>query len=589
MGLSSMPAVNHQQAIKATVSTESSDHQNTGPQDWSGTSTSIYTSPKKQQKTGQVIDDPGQDNGSLFNADTRPLWPRRHAHKLASPVKSPRSLSSRNKARLIEAAVKVLEPGLQSRNRNLSRRHAYLEYPCSSDDGLPGASAVLHNVSDQFLRNMSDADAHRLGAPNIGVTSLHNSNSNKWIEEDTGRKASLHNSTSNKWMEEDTGRKSIPFRRSDQDVPCQIQPEGNGKCSLISSSEKAGFEDSAKRTSNCSAVTNQDARKHPPRNMPQERARRCPLKQNNLKQNTLPVACREADPGCMVQRNKHRSGEQNATNTAQDFVSLNKRMTGSKSLRSKRKELDRFGEPHTSVENMNITTKGTRSSNLHSDTSNKLKLKTVTPKAMDKDMIIAKGAGLVSEKPKSASQNCARNDFHRQTVPCNDSRGNKKSGVISSTSSSLVKLDGNSLCGYNATRTDTVVQGSPVSACPKRHSCRECQNTYPQRGIVFKDVLEGISSLETTESVFFKQNELKNREIPGGRLASSLLKRKGAVPIPDESLSDAQLLEHNLVHTVTYQFKGPSKPVQLHETHKHGVSKFDPSRSQPCIILRQFS
>ncbi|RCV16675.1 hypothetical protein SETIT_3G156800v2 [Setaria italica] len=548
MGLSSMPAVNHQRPIEATDSTEFGDHRNSGPQDWSSTSRSIYTLPKKQQKTGQVIDDRRQDNGSLFNADTRPLWPRRHAHKVASPVKSPRSMSSRNKARLIEAAVKVLEPGLQSRNRRLSRRHAYLEYPCSSDDGLPGTSAVLRNVSDQFLRDMSGADAQRLGAPNIGATPLNNS-------------------TSNKWTEEDTGRKSIPFRRSDQNVPCQIQPEGNGKHLLISSSEKAGFEDSAKRTSNCVAVTNQDARKNPPRNMSQESARRGPLKQNNLKQNTLPVACREADPGCMVQRNKHRTGEQNATNTAQNFISLNKRMTDSKSLRSKRKELDRIGESHTRAENKNMATKGRQSSSLHSDTSNKLKLKTVTPKAMEKDMIIAKGAGLVSEKPKSASQNCARIDFQRQSVSCSISRDNKKSGIISFTSSSPVKFDATSLCSDNGTRTGTAVQGSPVGACPKRHSRRDRQNTYPQRGIVFKDVLEGISSLETAESVFFNQDELKNREIPGGRVVSSLFEKKGAVPVTDESLSDAQLWQRNSVHTVTYQFRGPSKPVRLHETH----------------------
>ncbi|CAN6336894.1 unnamed protein product [Urochloa humidicola] len=553
MGLSSMPAVSHQRPTKATDS-ELSDHRNSGPQDWSSTSRSIYTSPLKQQKTGQVIDDRRQDNGSQFNApDARSLWPRRHAHKVASPVKSPRSMSSRNKARLFEAAVKVLEPGLQSRSRRLSRRHAYLEYPCNSDDGVPGAAAVLQNLSDQFATDMSDVDAQRLVAHNIGDTSLHNS-------------------TSNKWVEEDTSRKSIPFKRSDQNVPCQIQPEGNGKCLFISSSKKDGFEDSAKRTSNYVAVTNQDARKNPPRNISRESARHGPLKQNNLKQNTLPVPCREVDPGCMVHRNKHNSGEQNATNIAQDFVSLNKRMTGSKSLRSKRKELDRFGESHTSSVNKNIITKGHRSSGLHSDTSNKQKVKTVTPKAMEKDMIIAKGAGLVSEKPKSASQNCAKSDFQRHSVSCNDSRGNKKSGIISFTSSSPVKLGATSLCGDNTTRTGSAVYGSPVSACPKRHS---------QRGIVFREVVQGISSLETTESLFFNQDEFRNREIPGGRAASSLFEKKGAVHVTEES-SYALIWQHNSVHTLTSQFRDPSKPAQLHATHKKheaGAKGCNPPRS----------
>lgn len=470
MGLSSMPAVNRQQPTKAIESTEL---QNSGPEDWSNTSRSIYTSPQKQQKTGQVIDDRWQDNEILFNApDTRPSWPRRHAHKLASPVKSPRSMSRRNKARLIEAAVKVLEPGLQSRNRKLKQRQAYLEYSCSSDDGLPGTAAVLHNWSDhQFLREMPDVDAQRFDAHNKGATSLHHSISNKQIEKNISRR-------------------SIPFRRSDQ--KCKIQPEGNGKCLLISSHEKAGFEDSVKRTSNYVAITNQDAQKNQPRNISQENARRGPLKENNLKQNT--IACREEDPGYMVQRNKHRSREQNATNTAQDFVSLNKRMAGCKSLRSKRKELDRFGESHTSAENKNMTTKGIPRSSLYSDTSNKLKLRTLTPKVMEKDMIIAKGAGLVSEKPKSASQNYARNDFPRQSLSCNVSRGIKKSGIISFTSSSPVKVVATSLCSDNATRTGTHVQVSPVGDCPRRHSRIDCQNTF-QRGIA-------ISSPGTAESFF---------------------------------------------------------------------------------------
>ena len=569
MGLSSMPAVNHLRPTKATDPTELGDHWNSGPQDWSGTSRSIYTPPQKQQKTGQVLDDRRQDNGSQFNApDTRPLWPRRHVHKVASPIKSPRSMSSRNKARLIEAAVKVLEPGLQSRTRRLSRRHAYLEYPCSSDDGVPGAAAVLHNLSDQFLRDVSDVDARRLGAHNMEATSLHNSTSNKWIEEDTSRNTFL-------------------FRRSDQNVPCQIQPEGNG------SSEKPAFEDRAKRTSNCAAVTNRnrDARKIHPRNRSRESACRGPLKQNNLKQNTLPAACREADPGYMVQMNQHRSREQNATNTAQDFVSLNKRMSDSKSLRSKRKELDRFGESRTYVENKNMTIKGRQSSSMHSDTSNKLKLKTVTvtPKAMEKDIIIAKGAGLVSEKPKSASQNCARSDFQRQSVPCNVSRGNKKSGVISSNFSSPVKVDATSLCGDNSTRMGTAVQVSPVSACPKRHSRRDWQNTS-QRGLVSREVLQGISSLEATESVFFNQDELKNRDIPGGRTASSLFENKWAVRVTEESLSDALLWQRNSVDTVTYGFRDNSKRVQMCEARKkHEVSHFDPSCSQPLHNTETFS
>ncbi|XP_062232066.1 uncharacterized protein LOC133929357 [Phragmites australis] len=541
MGLSSMPSVSHQRQTKATDSSELGDHRNSGPQYWSGTSRSIYTSPQKQQKTGQLIDDMGHDNAP----DTRPLWPRRHAHKVASPVKSPRSMSSRSKARLIETAAKVLEPGLQSRNRRLSRQHAYLEYSCNRVDGAPGAAAILHSLSDQFLGEMHEVDVPRLGARNIGGTSLHNSISNQWTEED--------------------GKNSIPVRRSDQNVSCQMQPEENGKCLLVSSSEKAGFGDGVQRASNCiAAVTNLDVRKNQLRIISRGSVPCGPLKQNNLKQNAQHVACQAADPGYMVQRHKHRSGERNATNTSQDFVSLNKRMTGSTSLKPKRKVMDRFGESHTSAENKNMSTKGHRNSCLHSDNSNKLKLKTATPKAMEKDMIIAKGAGLLSEKPKSASPNCAMSDLQRQAVPHNVSRCNKKSDIICFTFSSPMKVTPTSLPGDNATGTGNAVQGSPVGTCSKRHSRRD-------EG--FKEVLQGTSSPETAESVFFNQDDLKNRDIPGGRAPSSLLEKTSAILVTDESLSDELLSQCNLADSVIYGFR------ETHKKHEVGAKGYYPPPS----------
>lgn len=562
MGLSSMPANQSQQRpTKATDSSEPGDHWNSGRQDWSGTSRSIYTSPQKQQKTGQLIDDRRHDNAGQFNApDTRPLWPRRHAHKVASPVKSPRSMSSRNKARLIEAAAKVLEPGLQSRSRRLSWRHSYLEYPCSNGDGAPCAAAVLHNVSDQFLRDMCDVDIPRLGAHNTGATSLDKS-------------------TSDQRTEEDTCKKLIPTRRSDQNVPCQLQPE----YLLFSSTEKAGFGDGVQKISNCIADTNQDVRKKQLRsNISRDSAPHGPLKQNNLKQNALPAACRAPDPGYVIQSNKHRSGERNMRSKAQDFISLNKRMNDSASLRSKRKAQDRFGESHTSAENKNMSTKGCRASNLHGGTSNKLKLKTGTPKAMEKDIIIAKGEGLVTENPNPASPNCARSDSQRQPVSQNVSRGNRKSGIISLTSSSPMKV-APTLRGDNATSgTGTPVQRSPIDTCPKRRSRRDCQNTSPQRERVFWEDLQGTSNLESTEPVFCNQDEAKNRVILGGRAASSLFEKKSGGHVTEESLSNELLRQHNSVNCAIYDNKDPYKVAHLRETHKkHAVSTLDLSCSKP--------
>ncbi|KAF0926293.1 hypothetical protein E2562_022111 [Oryza meyeriana var. granulata] len=154
MGLSSMPATSHQKAAKTMDASELGGHRNECSYG------SIDNSHQKQQKPGQLRDG-RHDNGSQFNEDVQPLWSRRHAHKVASPIKSPRSISRRNKTRLIEAAVKVLEPGLQSRYRHQARRHARLEYTCNNS-GVPSGAEAMHNFSDQFSREMCDVDASRL-------------------------------------------------------------------------------------------------------------------------------------------------------------------------------------------------------------------------------------------------------------------------------------------------------------------------------------------------------------------------------------------------------------------------------------------
>ncbi|KAL6618841.1 hypothetical protein ACP70R_033980 [Stipagrostis hirtigluma subsp. patula] len=556
MGLSSMPAASHQRPTKGTDS-NLGDHRNAGAQDWYGTSRSIYTSPQKQRKTGQLVD--GQrGNACQFSAsDTRPLWPQRRAHKVASPVRSPRSMSSRNKARLIEAAAKVLEPGLQSRNRRLARRHAYLEYSCDSDVGRD-AGTVLRKFSGQFSTDMCDVDAPRSGAYNIGVNSLHNSTSSQFTEEDS--------------------KKSIPVRMSEQNVSCHVQPEGNGQRLFVSSSEKAGFGDSVQKTSNCNAATSQDVRKTELRSISRGTVPCSPLKQNNLKQNALPVACKVVDPGYVVQRHKHRSGEQNTENKAKDFVSLNKSMNSSTCLRSKRKVMDKSGVSHSSAENKNKSTNSRRTNGLNTNSFNKPKPMTAGPKATEKDMMIAKGAGLVSEKPKPGNPSCARSDVRRQVVSHDVSRCDNNPDIISFTFSSPKKVLPSSLPVDNSTRIGSAVLGSPTG---KRHSRRDCQNTSSQRETVYREVLQGTLNLKTAGSVSFNLFELENRDIPVGKASSSLLNKKSDVPVI--SSSDELLWQCNSVDSVIYGFRYPHKPVQLHDTRRKCALMQEVSHPSPFI------
>ncbi|XP_052156055.1 uncharacterized protein LOC127773874 [Oryza glaberrima] len=533
MGLSAMPATSHQKAVKTMDASELGGHRSECSYG------RIYNSHQKQQKPGHIRDG-RHDNGNQLDADAQPVWSRKHAaHKLASPIKSPRSVSSRNKVRLIEAAVKVLEPGLQSRHRHQARRQARLEYRCNSSD-VQSAAEAMHDFSDQFAREMCDVDASRSGAQNVGATSLHNSTSNQWSEEDTMRNASV--------------------RRPNQNISCQAQPEGNHK------GQRNGFKDSGQRTSDAVLVSSQGVQKIQPKNISRENVDCRPLKQNNLKQNALPETYRAADTGHMVQRQKHRAKEQNVANTENDFVCSNRGMNNSASLRSKGKVKDKIGMPHGSAENRNLSTKCHRTSGLHGDCSNKQISKTATLKATEKDMIIAKGAGLVSEKPKSTSPNSVRNDSRRKVESRIASRGNN-SGIISISSNSPRKAVLALLNGHTK-GSDSVVLGSPTGSCPKRDYRRDCQNISSERELVLSEALQGISSLESAESVCFNRNELRNREILDDRVMSSLFRKTSAINVMEESPSDEFLWQCNFLDSLTFGFREVPRSGKLRETHK---------------------
>jgi hypothetical protein len=103
----------------------------------------------------------------------------------------------------------------------------------------------------------------------------------------------------------------------------------------------------------------------------------------------------------------------------------------------------------------------------------------------------------------------------------------------------------------------------------------------PQRERVFWEDLQGTSNLESTESVFCNQDEVKNRVILGGRAVSSSFENKSGGHFTEESLSNELLKQHNSVDCVIYDNKDPYKVARLRETRKkHAVSTLDLSCSQ---------
>ena len=409
----------------------------------------------------------------------------------------------------------------------------------------------MHNLPDQFSRETYDAGSPTSGARNVGATSQHNSTSSQSSEE-KGEKIA-----------------AAAARRPNQNLSWQLQPEGNSTVLPVSSSsEKARIKESDEMIFNATAAY-QGVRKNQLRNVSCGNVTSSPLKQNNLKQNALPIAYRAEDPQHIIQRQKHRAGEQHVASTGKDFVSLNKSMSSSTSFRSKGKAMDEIRVPRSSAENKNLSTKGHRTNGLRSDSSTKPKLRTASPKGMEKDMIIAKGAGLVSEKPKIASPNYVRNDFPGQVEPRNASRCND-SDIVSFTFSSPMKAIPTSLHSENPRGKGSAFLGSANGACPKRNSHRDYQNISSEMELVSRKNIQG-TSMEAAESACLNQDELKNRDIPGGRVTASLSEKACGSPALEKSSSDEFLRE---LDTLMHGFGELPKPMELRETHKkHEVRK----------------
>ncbi|KAL3525473.1 hypothetical protein ACH5RR_013845 [Cinchona calisaya] len=155
MGLESMPAVQQDKSKKALLSGTGSKKGEKFSQDHGRFEREVLNAekgemkqelqPQKLQKTGLSEKKPvtrfGAEALQLKNVLSRS---RKHHQKLVSPVKSPRNVSARNASRLIGAATRILEPGLQK-----NRSKCALTYP----------DAVHHpRTADAYLEEATDLE-----------------------------------------------------------------------------------------------------------------------------------------------------------------------------------------------------------------------------------------------------------------------------------------------------------------------------------------------------------------------------------------------------------------------------------------------
>ncbi|CAL9118498.1 unnamed protein product [Musa textilis] len=142
MGLQSMPAVAHERPRKATDSSRLSNEQGSGRESLridqdlcleDGGIGKLDTRPHKLQKTGAFLERKRTDHGRTKPGASGKVLSspsREKLRKLVSPVKSPRLPPVDHRTRLMKAATRILEPGLQSRSR--------AKFALTCMDSLPG-------------------------------------------------------------------------------------------------------------------------------------------------------------------------------------------------------------------------------------------------------------------------------------------------------------------------------------------------------------------------------------------------------------------------------------------------------------------
>ncbi|RZR84098.1 hypothetical protein BHM03_00010853 [Ensete ventricosum] len=167
MGLESMPVVAQERPRKATDSCCLGSESGSGQvphrvdQDLcleDGGSAKLEIRPQKLQKIGGFLErqplDGGRAKPGVLGKKVLSSPSKNKFHKLASPVKSPRLPSGgHHHTRLIKAATKILEPGLQSQNR-AKPAITYKDSSPVDAEGI-GVNTTLKNSNEPFRDHVS--------------------------------------------------------------------------------------------------------------------------------------------------------------------------------------------------------------------------------------------------------------------------------------------------------------------------------------------------------------------------------------------------------------------------------------------------
>lgn len=168
MGLESMPVVTREKPRKALGSglenrRDNADSESRRPdQDlcqYIGGLCNLESRPQKLLKTGGFLErrptSAARAGHDVFGKRLLPpRWSRKREHELASPVKSPGLLSRSHRARLVQAATRIFEPGLQSKNR-AKCAITYMGSSQADTEEVSDASLSLKRSNDSLLGSCS--------------------------------------------------------------------------------------------------------------------------------------------------------------------------------------------------------------------------------------------------------------------------------------------------------------------------------------------------------------------------------------------------------------------------------------------------
>ncbi|KAG1334764.1 hypothetical protein COCNU_03G008830 [Cocos nucifera] len=532
MGLESMPAVTRERPRKS-LDSESERHGEKGDSDFprldqdlcpeNGGLGKLESRPQKLQKTGGFLERQPTNAaraGSdvlLFSKNVLLSRSRKQHRKLASPVKSPRVLSGSHKARLVQAATRILEPGLQSRNRD----KCALTYMSSSQSNAEEGSAAFASLKrSQELLSGSLVGSCRSCGSLVEVSELR-SRANEPIENEYGSSALELSNASSSHDSCLEGKTKLSFMESKQSqTSLSVQAKVNAQSKLHD------FAGRKKHVQN-----DQD-----PCKPQQDLAPRTIPKKKILRQNQPAPVRDKVAPGFKEGGRRQGRRDLHDSNEPKDFVALNRNMNNCSRLRSTSKEPERQRmETGRNGWERNIPRKRTINSS-HFENVGAVNSAFEKPRIVGSHLINRKGT--MPSSNRSINRNCVKSELQKKDG--GHSFSGRNNDIVSFMFNSPMKHAARP-CSYREVVEKSRAQGeiSHESSPPKNFVLNPKNgNSMPQRRTALRgDELSNLLEQKIRELTFLDQDELGKRD---ARSTASILEDlisalTGGAPITEEN------------------------------------------------------